>query len=526
MYDRILKNGRIMDGTGKPSYEGDIAIRDGRIEEVAPSIHEAAHEVVNLHGLAVAPGFIDNHSHSDTVFLEDDRCEGKLLQGVTSEVSGQCGSTIYPCPLDGMERLMEYADAYAPFASSSLREFTEKLQKNGIQMGTNQIPLIGHGALRVGVMGYENRPATEEELSLMARLLREQMEYGAWGMSLGLGYTPGISSNQTELDTLGAVVAEYGGVVHSHMRYQNERTPEALEEMFHIARASGVRVNISHFKAGGKSAFGMAPYFAELVHRAQREGIRVSADVYPYTASSSGITNSFPKWSIQGGISHAVAAVQGERRQEILDFLAERFSTKEEGEGYIIVNTAGTFPQADGCTLWEVSQKMGLSMAETMAELTVRSNGKAWCIGFGMSEEDVAVMLAQNDFAIGSDGSAFPFDEKKSGGKQHPRNYATFPRFLRLVREQEFCTMEQAVARITRRPCEINDIRDRGLLQEGKIADITVFDPDTITDCNTFKNPCIKPKGVLHVLMEGQFAVRDGEQTDQRLGKILRKPQK
>ena len=143
-----------------------------------------------------------------------------------------------------------------------------------------------------------------------------------------------------------------------------------------------------------------------------------------------------------------------------------------------------------------------------------------------MSEEDVAVMLAQNDFAIGSDGSAFPFDEKKSGGKQHPRNYATFPRFLRLVREQEFCTMEQAVARITRRPCEINDIRDRGLLQEGRIADITVFDPDTITDCNTFKNPCIKPKGILHVLMEGQFAVRDGEQTDQRLGKILRKPQK
>ena len=247
-----------------------------------------------------------------------------------------------------MYKRQEYADAYAPFASSSLREFTEKLQKNGIQMGTNQIPLIGHGALRVGVMGYENRLATEKELSLMARLLREQMEYGAWGMSLGLGYTPGISSNQTELDTLGAVVAEYGGVVHSHMRYQDERTPEALEEMFHIARASGVRVNISHFKAGGKSAFGMAPYFAELVHRAQREGIRVSADVYPYTASSSGITNSFPKWSIQGGISHAVAAVQGERRQEILDFLAERFSTKEEGEGYIIVNTAGTFPQADG----------------------------------------------------------------------------------------------------------------------------------------------------------------------------------
>lgn len=526
MYQLLIRNSRIADGTGGPAYQADVAVRDGKIAKIAPEIHEEAELVIDGTGLVTAPGFIDIHSHSDTYFLVDDRGESRIYQGVTSELSGQCGNTIYPCPAGSMDWIRRFAGSQVrEYASSSFSEFLGKVKRDGKRMGTNLIPLIGHGALRGGVMGYENRKASPEELELMRELLDADMKAGAWGLSLGLGYTPGVSSDRDELCALGEIVAAYGGIVTSHMRDQGLGTPDSLDEMFEINRRTGAHVHIAHFKASGRKAWGNAQKYADLVHEAQKAGIHVTADVYPYTASSSGITNSFPKWSIQGGKQVAVEILKDpERRGVLMEELEAVFCDAAAGESLYVVTTGGRCPEADGKTIRQLAEELGISMAEAAAKVAVDTDAGAICISFAMCEEDVETMLRQNDFSIGSDGSSLSLDPEKNQGKPHPRNYGTFPRFLRLAREKGFCSMETAVRRITGQPAEYIGLRDRGFIKEGMIADLTVFDPEKVSDKATYENPFQKPEGILHVFMEGEPALLYGKQTENRLGKfILRK---
>lgn len=526
MYQLLIKNSRIVDGTGAPAYEADLAVQDGRIVKIAPKIEGEAERTIDGTGLVTAPGFIDIHSHSDTQFLLDNRGQSRIYQGVTSELAGQCGSTIYPCPKEHMDRIRQYAgkDVEA-YASSSFAEFLEKVKRDGKNMGTNLIPLIGHGALRCGVMGYENRKATPEELDEMKALLDADMKAGAWGLSLGLGYTPGVSSDQDELCALGEVVSAHNGIITSHMRYQNLRTPEALEEMYEINRRTGAHVHIAHFKASSRAAWGKAAEFAENVHNAQKAGVHVTVDVYPYTAASSGITNSFPKWSIQGGKETAIGYLKDpEKRPVLMAELEKTFATKEDGEALYVVTTNGRYPEADGKTIWQISEEQGISMAEAAAKVCVETDAGATCISFAMCESDVDVMLSQNDFCIGSDGVSYSLAPEDNKGKPHPRNFGTFPRFLRLAREKNLCSLETAVRRMTGQSAEYIGLTDRGVLKEGMVADITVFDPETVSDRATYENPFQKPVGIHHVFMAGESALLDGEQTEKRLGQfILRK---
>lgn len=524
-YQLLIKNSRIVDGTGSPSYVADLAVSGGKIAKIGRIPEDEAEQVIDGTGLVTAPGFIDIHSHSDTYFLEDSRGESRIYQGVTSELAGQCGSTIYPCPKDHMDRIRQYAGKrIEEYASSSLAEFLDKVNRDEKKMGTNLIPLIGHGALRCGVMGYEDRKASEEELETMRELLEADMKTGAWGLSLGLGYTPGISSDREELCSLGEIVAEYGGIVTSHMRYQNLRTPEGLEEMYEINRRTGAHVHIAHFKASSRAAWGKAQEFVDNVHNAQRAGVHVTVDVYPYTAASSGITNSFPKWSIQGGKQTAVSVLKDpERRHVLLKELEEIFSTKEDGEALYVVTTDGLCPEADGKTIWQISRELGISMAEAAAKVAVDTDAEATCISFSMCEEDVETMLRQADFCIGSDGSSFALAAEDNKGKPHPRNFGTFPRFLRLAREKGFCSLETAVRRITGQSADYIGLKDRGYVKEGMIADLTVFDPETVGDKATYENPFQKPEGICHVFMAGEPALLNGEQTEKRLGRFLLK---
>lgn len=524
MYDYVLKGGTIIDGTGAPAYQADVAIKDGKIAKIAETITCASAEVLDVTGLAVAPGFIDIHSHSDNSFLLDERCESKLYQGVTTELAGQCGYTIYPCPDDRLANILHYADGEAvDFASSSFQEFMDKVKAQGKLMGTNLISLIGHGALRCGVMGYENRKATPEELAEMQRLLDRDMQAGAWGLSLGLGYTPGVSSDQAELNALGEVVAKYDGIVTSHMRDQGKNTPTSLEEMYEINRQSGAHVHVVHFKASGRANWGRAPEFVQNVADARAAGVNVTVDVYPYTAASSGITNSFPKWAIQGGQEMAIARLLGEERQQIIDYLNGAFETQADGEGLYIVTTGGRYPIADGKNVWELSQELGLSMAETIAKVAVETKAHATCISFAMSEADVEYMLSQNNYAIGSDGRALPLSASENAGKPHPRNFGTFPRFLRLAREKNLCSLEVAVHRITKLSADMLALPDRGVLKVGTVADITVFDPANVTDKATYADPFQKSVGIMHVFMGGKPALLNGQQTERRLGEFILK---
>lgn len=523
MYQLIIKNTRIIDGTGSPAYRADLAVMDGKIAAIAPEIHEEAELVIDGEGLVTAPGFIDIHSHSDTYFLVDDRGESRIYQGVTSELAGQCGSTIYPCPAENLSWMQKFAgQEAAEYASPSFSEFLKKVKRDGKKMGTNLIPLIGHGALRGGVMGYDDRKASKAELDAMRELLDADMRAGAWGLSLGLGYTPGVSSDQEELCSLGEIVARYGGIVTSHMRDQGLGTPKSLEEMYEIYRQTGAHVHIAHFKASGRAAWGHAAEYIENVHAAKKAGIHVTADVYPYTASSSGITNSFPKWSIQGGRQTAVRMLKDEKeRGRLMAELEKTFCDQAAGESLLVVTTDGRFEQADGKTIWQISKELHCSMAEAAAKVAVETDAGAVCISFAMCEEDVDLMLRQNDFSIGSDGRSLSLSPEDNQGKPHPRNYGTFPRFLRLAREKKLCSLETAVRRMTGQSAEYIGLKDRGFIKEGMTADLTVFDPETVTDKATYENPFQKPEGIVHVFMGGKPALLYGKQTKERLGTFL-----
>ncbi len=527
MYDLLLKNGTIMDGTGNPAFIGDVAISDGKIAKIGENISESAAQTVDVHQAVIAPGFIDMHSHSDNSFLRDERCQSRIYQGITTEVTGQCGFSVYPCKPEHLDEMLDFSsvgDLAKPYLSESLSDYIKKAQANGKRMATNQAAFIGHGALRAGVMGFANRKATPEELREMQNLLDREMAQGAWGLSLGLGYAPGAFSDQEELNAMGEVIAKYDGLIASHMRDQGPKIMESLNEMYEINRKTGARVHISHLKASGKAQFGWAPEIWKNIEQAQKEGIAVTADAYPYTAAASGITNALPKWTLAGGVAAAAKRLEpgSSEREKIMAELNAKFVTKEDGEAFRIVDTNGRCEEANGKNIYQLSQMWDCSMAEALARLIVKTKGNAPTVYFCMSEADVLYFLRQ-EITIGSDGSGWSITGEENKGRPHPRFFGTYPRFLRLVREHKLCTMEDAVRRITALPASYIGLADRGLLREGMVADITVFDEKTIYDTPTYDDPFQKCAGIIHVLLDGQFALRDGEQTDLRLGHFLKK---
>ena len=525
MYDLLLKNGTVYDGTGTKGFKADVAVQDGKIAAVAASIDPAlAAQTVDVTGLIVAPGFVDIHSHSDICFINDDRCEAKLYQGVTSELSGQCGSSVFPCLPERKDKFFGLGETKkGNVTSCSLADFLKGVEERGDRMSTNLLPLVGHGTLRAGVIGYEDRKLTHEELMTMRKLLADDMKTGAWGMSLGLGYTPGVSADQDELCQLGLEIEPYDGIITSHLRDQGAGTPKSLEEMFAINRYSGAHVHIAHYKCNSANSLGRSAEWVDLVHNARANGVNVTADLYPYTASSSGITNSFPKWAIKGGKKHVLEVVEGPEYEKLMEELRAKFSTAEQAESLLVVYTNGVYPEMDGKTLEQISKEWKMDRAETLVKLTIDTGTNSNCISFCMSDEDADYMMAQNDFCIGSDGYCLPYDPALNHGRPHPRSFGTFPRFLRLAREKGFCTPEVAVRRITGQSADYIGIKDRGYIKTGLVADITVFDWNNVTDKATYVDPFQKPEGIVHVIMDGKFAIKDGVQTEERLGKILLK---
>ncbi len=526
MYDLILKNGLVCDGMGGVPYHGWVAVSDGKIAAIGTLEPPEAVEIVDCGGCAIAPGFIDIHSHSDACFLTDDACEAKLRQGVTTEVVGQCGFSLFPCPSgrEGDLKLLStgLGGGTADYVTTSFGRYREKAQ--GRKMATNLFQLIGHGALRAATVGFDGREPTDRELADMCTLLDTALSEGAAGLSLGLGYAPGCFATKKELRALGEVVAKYNGVVTSHMRNQSDQIPTALEEMYDINRHSGTHVHISHLKAARRANWGTAPMVMANIRRAVADGIAVTADLYPYTAAASGITNSgFPKWSLEGGVTAVCRRLQNEERGAILQALEEYYCDEAVGRGEVVVSTFGKYPAADGKSIFELSKEMGLSMAETAALVTLKTGADCSCISFTMSEEDVTYLLSQPDLAIGSDGYAYSLDPAKNSGKPHPRSFGTFPRFLRLAREQNLCPLGVAVHRISGLSAEMMSIEGRGKLIPGYAADITVFDPVTVTDKAEYDDPFQAPDGIIHVVMGGAFALRDARQTPNRLGGYLLK---
>ena len=292
--------------------------------------------------------------------------------------------------------------------------------------------------------------------------------------------------------------------------------------MYEIHRKTGARIHIAHLKMSGKKQWGRTDELVRNIREARQSGIPVTADMYPYRAASSGITNVFPKWTLEGGVEKAAERLLSSDRGKIIAYLAENYQTKADGEGLRIVTTYGRYPAADGRNIYQLSRELNLSMADTIAKVTMETHGHASCIMFAMAEADVMDLLGR-DIAIGSDGSGIPLEPDKNKGKPHPRNYGTFPRFLRLAREKNLCPLETAVFRMTKKSADIVGLKDRGVLRPGLAADITVFDPARIADRATYENPFQRCDGIEHVIVNGKPAVYAGDQTDNRPGKFLLK---
>lgn len=519
MQEIIIRGGTLIDGTGAPAIRADIAVHNGLISAIGDLSAQRAQTELDATGLVVAPGFIDAHAHSDTSFLRDTSCASKLYQGVTTEVTGQCGSSPFPALPDKREK-----EDDGHWSCLSFADFLRRFAQENRTMATNQAILVGHGSLRAGVIGYDDREATEAELSQMKELLRRDLETGAWGMSLGLEYSPGFFASAHELQQLGAVVAQYDGLIPCHMRSEGLHIYEAIEELLSIGRSSGAKVHISHLKIDNFRVHGTADAVWRQIENARNSGVRVSADMYPFTASWTNLTIRCPKWSQEGGEEAVCAHLQGPRRQEIIEGIRAHYFNAERAETCLFSDDDGLWPEIVGKTLRFVAEELLHTddYAEAAAKVIERTKGRACCVFFVMSEQDMLHFL-RKDVGIGSDGYALSGDPQKVGYKPHPRSYAALAEFFRIVREKKICTLEEAVHRVTGKAADMLGMTDRGRLAPGLAADITVFDPAVIAPRATYFEPIQLAQGVRHVLVNGQVALQDGEQTALRAGKFLLK---
>ena len=512
--DIVIRGGTIVDGTGRPRYQGDVAVKDGRITALGELSSLRAEREYRADGLVVAPGFIDAHAHSDTTFTRYDSGASKLYQGVTTEITGNCGDSPFPAaPGKG-----------DPWQLPSFADFLEAFSARGCCMAVNQAILMGHGTLREAVIGGGSRAATPAELAEMKRLLRRDLADGAWGLSLGLEYAPGCFADQRELNALGETVAEMDGIVTCHMRSEGLQIDSALEELAEIGRSSGAHVHASHLKLDNYTVHGRATEVWAAIERANREGIRFTADMYPYTASSTTLSIRCPRWSLDGGREALLGHLQGPRRGEIVEAIRSHYFSAERAETCLFSDDCGLWPEIVGKTLRVVAEELLHTddYAQAAAEVLLRTQAKAWCVFFVMSEADMLNFLSR-DIGIGSDGYALPADPDKLGFQPHPRSFGAIAEFFRLARERRICGLEEAVRRVTSKPAEVFSIPDRGRLAVGMAADIAVFDPGTFAPRATYLEPVQLARGMRLVIVNGEAALADGAQTDARAGRFLRK---
>jgi N-acyl-D-amino-acid deacylase len=527
MYDILFQAVTVVDGSGEKPFAADVAVAGGRIVEIAPGLGGTAPVVVAGRGLVLSPGFIDIHSHTDANIFASRSAASKLLQGVTLDVTGNCGLGFFPVA-GGRRRMLEEYLAMHEFISPAggivwddMAGFADRLEKTGI--GLNMAPLVGHGALRIAVMGLENRPPNREEMDEMKRLLGEMLSQGAWGMSTGLVYPPGSFTRTDELIELAGVLARHRALYASHIRNEGPTLLAAIDEAIEIGRRSGAAVEISHLKALGKANWGRGGEALNRLEKARRENIDIAADQYPYEATETTLCVLLPDWAQEGGVRATRGRLFDARlasalKEQIREQIAER------GGAALIAFTGIDSPALrflSGRTLAEAA----FSWKMTPEEAVLRILGEdisTHAAFFSLAADDVAGIMQSSYVCVGSDGLAL--DAPDPDVKTHPRSYGTFPRVLgRAVRAGKLLSLEKAVYKMTGLPASRLGLTERGIIRVGNIADLTLFDPERITDRATYEAPHQYPEGIRMVLVNGQIAARAGQLTGLCAGRVLRK---
>ncbi|MEM0015038.1 MAG: D-aminoacylase [Zestosphaera sp.] len=524
-YDLIVRGGVVVDGSGAPPFRKDIGVIGDTIVKIGDLSGRAAEEVVDAEGLAVAPGFVDIHNHSDGDLFLLPTADNYVTQGVTTVVVGNCGYSLAPLTERNRE-FMELSEAefvreFGRIPWRSFREYLDLL--DGLEKSLNVATLVGHGTVRGAVLGTEDVRPSEKQLGEMRELVEEALRDGAFGMSSGLIYVPGVFSEISELAELAKAVAAYGGVYATHMRNEGVGLMDAVIEAVEVGLRSGVSLEISHVKAAGTPAWGGVEKVLSIIEEYAGRGYDISADAYPYAASSTGLEALLPSWVRDGGLGKMVQRLSNPTTLEVLQKELNRYGIPEEGHtdwDKIRISYSGSHPEVLGRSIEEVSRMWDADPVQTIAKLLVGDGGSTRVIIHTMSEDDVSRAVAHPLVAIGSDGAV----HKPGNSMPHPRSYGTFPRVIaKYVRETKTLSLAEAIRKMTSLPARKLGLWDRGLIRPGLKADLVIFSHNTIKDRATYEDPCTHSSGVEYLIINGGLVIRDGELTRARPGRLLRR---
>jgi N-acyl-D-amino-acid deacylase len=528
-WDLLIRGGEVVDGTGAPRQRADVAVEGGRIAALGPGLGGEARRVIDAAGHVVTPGFIDAHSHSDLFYLGCPAAESKLRQGCTTEVVGMCSFSPAPVHPERRDLVRTWAGGIGASLDARWETFAQYLDVlRAARPSINIAHFVGHGALRLAVIGAENRPAGPDEVKAMERRLGEALDAGAFGFSTGLVYAPSAYASTEELIALARAMARRGGLYFSHVRGESATVEDSIAEAIRIGEESGVGVQIAHVKVSGRENWRKIDRVLRRIDEARARGVDVTGDAYPYHAGSTKMDNLLPAWAHDGGTARLLERVADRttRRRIIEECLVdgERWRTVSSGaSGFDEIQIATcSRPELEGLTLADLARRTGLSPAEAMLDLLQEERATVSMVVFSQSPDNVATVLAHPAIMVGSDSLGLTTGPGPHPGRPHPRMYGTFPRVLgEYARERTLFSLETAVAKMTGMCAVRLRLPDRGLLRPGYAADLAVFDPRTVKDEATFADPHRHPTGISCVVVNGAVVVDGGRFAAAGTGRIL-----
>ena len=528
-YDIVIRDGRIVDGTGSPWYAGDVAIRGGRIAAIGHLADAPARRIVNARGMVVAPGFIDMLGQSELTILVNPHLPSKIFQGITTEITGEGGSIAPLTDAVTQADRVTYQHYGVEPTWRTFREYFARLRKQG--MGINLASYVGATQVRRVVLGDGNRAPTAAELERMKALVRDAMRDGAVGLSTSLQYAPAPYATTEELIALAGEAAKFGGIYASHIRNEGDSILTALDEAFRIGREAGIPVEIWHLKAAGKANWGRMPEIVAHIEQARRSGVDVAADTYAYPAWFNSFSAVIPPWAHDGGDKKLVErlkdpAARARIRRELETPSSEWNNEWQEvaGPESILVGAVQNpkLVPLQGKNIAEIAKLWNKDPIDTVFDLLIEDEAFTGVAMVGMSEPDVALALQQPWVSICNDSQGTAPDGLLGKEHPHPRAYGTFPRILRkYVREEKKLTLEDAIRKFAALPAQRMRFADRGVLKAGMWADVVIFDPETIHDVATFENPNQLSEGMRFVLVNGVPVIDEGKMTNALPGKVL-----